>query len=97
MEKQLLSEIIEMTRELMDAQTCNSETKAAAQRWLNAVGTDAEKAENKRYIDELEAAIMPIDTLISFAQSNNGVFRSGHCCSDCGSCKRDQGGRGEVL
>ncbi len=73
MEKQLLSEIIEKTRELMDAQTCNSETKAAAQRWLNAVGTDAEKVENKRYIDELEAAIMPIDTLISFAQSNKGV------------------------
>lgn len=73
MEKQWINEIIEKTHELVDAQTCHSETKAAAQRWLNAVGTAAEEAESKRYFDELEAAIMPIDTLIAFAQSKKGM------------------------
>ena len=37
-----------------------------------AKGTDAQAAETRRYIQELEADIMPIDTLISFAQSEEG-------------------------
>jgi predicted DCC family thiol-disulfide oxidoreductase YuxK len=35
-------------------------------------GTDLEKVETKKYIDELEADIMPIDSLIGFAQSEQG-------------------------
>ena len=73
MDKSVRKEAIEKTRELMSTQTCSGETKAAAQRWLDAVETDAEKSETKRYLDELEADIMPIDTLIGFAQSEAGT------------------------
>ena len=42
MEKILLEELTAKTRALMEAPTCSAEAKAAAQRWLDAVGTDAE-------------------------------------------------------
>ncbi|MDC7287769.1 molecular chaperone Hsp90 [Blautia schinkii] len=73
MQKEVLSYVIERTHQLMDAPTCSPETKAAAQAWLDAVGTDQEAAETKKYIDELEADIMPIDTLIGFAESDGGA------------------------
>lgn len=60
------------TRDLMAAPTCSGEAKAAAQRWLDAVGTASEGEETKKYLEELEADIMPIDTLIAFAQSEEG-------------------------
>lgn len=73
MQKEVLSYVVEKTHQLMDAPTCSPETKAAAQAWLEAVGTDREAEETKKYIDELEADIMPIDTLISFAESDGGA------------------------
>ena len=72
MGKEVLSYVVEKTHELIDAPTCNSETKAAAKAWLDAVGTENEAAETKKYIDELEADIMPIDGLIGFAESDAG-------------------------
>lgn len=63
MEKDILSFAVEKTHELIGAPTCSSETKAAAEAWLNAVGTEQEAEETKKYIDELEADIMPIDNL----------------------------------
>lgn len=73
MEKKILDEMIEKTKALIAAPTCSGEAKEAARQWLDAVGTDAEKVETKRYIDELEADIMPIDNLIQFAQSEQGA------------------------
>lgn len=73
MDKKLLNETIEKTRALIDAPTCSDETRTAAEKWLNTVGTDREKVETQNYIEELEADIMPIDTLIGFAQSENGI------------------------
>lgn len=73
MDKETLNYVVEKTHELMNAQTCSSETKIAAQAWLDAIGTDQEAAESKKYIEELEADIMPIDTLIAFAESNSGA------------------------
>ena len=72
MNKDVLSFVTEKTRELIDAPTVSSETKAAAQSWLEAAGTDREKEETKKYIDELEEDIMPIDNLIGFASSDQG-------------------------
>ena len=71
--------------------TCNSGTKAAAQRWLDAVGTDMEQAETEKYIGELEADIMPIDNLIQFAQSGKRgrIFWSRYGSQYCGTCKRN--------
>lgn len=72
MGKEVLDFVVAKTHELMNAPTCSSETKAAAQSWLDAVGTENEAAETKKYVDELEADIMPIDVLISFAESDAG-------------------------
>ena len=52
MEKNLLNEIIEKTRALIDAPTCSKETKEAAVRWLEAAGTEREKEETVSYIAE---------------------------------------------
>lgn len=73
MDKDVLSYVVEKTQELIDAPTCNSETKASAQAWLAAVGTEAEAAATKKYVAELEADIMPIDQLIGFAESEGGA------------------------
>lgn len=73
MTKEVLNYVVEKTHELIGAPTCSAETKAAAQAWLDAVGTDHETAETKKYIDELEADIMPIDMLIAFAESDAGA------------------------
>ena len=73
MDQKVCNDLMEKTRELINAPTCSSETKAAAQRWLDAIGSDGEEKETKRYIQELEADIMPIDILISFAQSEKGA------------------------
>lgn len=64
--------IIEKTRQLIAAPTCSAEARAAAQAWLDAVGTDREAAETHKYVEELEADIMPIDQLIAFAESDGG-------------------------
>lgn len=72
MKQEILTYVTEKTKELIDAPTCAQETRAAAQSWLAAVGTDNEKAETQKYIAELEADIMPIDNLIGFAKSEQG-------------------------
>ena len=73
MKKEVLDYVIEKTHELMNAASCSSEAKAAAQSWLDAVGTEQEADETKKYIAELEADIMPIDNLIAFAGSEAGA------------------------
>ena len=50
MEKNLLNEIIEKTRALIDAPTCSKDTKEAAVRWLEAAGTEREKEETVSYL-----------------------------------------------
>ena len=80
MDKDVLSYVVEKTNELINAATCNSETKAAAEAWLAAVGTDREAEATETYVKELEADIMPIDSLIGFAESDAGaqVFGADH-------------------
>lgn len=73
MKQEVLETVVEKTRELIEAPTCSRETKEAAQRWLDAVGTAAEKEETRAFIKELEEDIMPIETLIQFAQSEKGA------------------------
>ena len=72
MDKEVLSYVVEKTEELIKSITCSAEAKEAAQAWLDAVGTDNEAAETKKYIAELEEDIMPIDNLIGFAESEGG-------------------------
>ena len=73
MNKEILNYTVEKTHELMNAPSCSKEAKTAAQTWLDAIGTEKEDTETKRYIDELEADIMPIDGLIGFAESDTGI------------------------
>ena len=73
MKKDVLDFVVEKTRELIDSPTCSSETRDAANTWLDSVGTEAETEETKKYIAELKEDIMPIDTLIGFAESEAGA------------------------
>lgn len=72
MNKQVLDYVIEKTNELMNAATCSKEAKDAAQAWLDAVGTEKEAEETKKYIAELEADIVTVDGLAAFAESEMG-------------------------
>ena len=76
MNQEALQTIVEKTHELMNAHSCCKEAKAAAQAWLDAIGTENEVAAAKRYVEELEADIMPVDQLIAFANSDAGAQ---HC------------------
>ena len=71
--EKVLDYVVEKTHELMNAPSCSKEAKQAAQDWIDAIGTDNQLAETKKYIAELEADIMPIDGLIAFASSEMGV------------------------
>lgn len=73
MDQKVLDYVVEKTHELINAPSCSKEAKQAAQNWLDAIGTDNQLAETKKYIAELEADIMPIDGLIAFANSEMGV------------------------
>lgn len=73
MDKEVLNYVVEKTHELMNSATCSAEARAAAQTWLDAVGTENEAVATKNYLAELEADIMPIDGLIGFAGSDMGA------------------------
>lgn len=73
MEQAIQNYVAEKTKELMAAPSCSAEAKAAAKSWLDALGTEKEAEETKKYIAELEADIMPIDGLIGFAESEMGA------------------------
>ena len=65
--------IQELTADLLAAPSACKEIKDAAQNYLDAVGKEGEAEAAKAYVAELEADIMPIDGLISFAESDMGA------------------------
>lgn len=65
--------VVEKVKDLIHAPSCCAEAKAAAQNWLDALGTDKEAVQTKNLIAELEADIIPIDGLIAFAGSEHGA------------------------
>ena len=73
MKQETLNFVKEQTAALFAAPSCSAEAKAAAEKWLAAVGTAEEAEATKAYVAELEADIMPIDGLIAFAGSDAGV------------------------
>ena len=73
MDQKVLDYVVEKTHELMNAPSCSKEAKQAAQDWIDAIGTDNQLAETKKYIAELEADIMTIDGLIDFSSSEMRV------------------------
>lgn len=72
MNNQWKNEVMEKVNELLKAPSCCAEAKTAAQNWLDAVGTDKESDAARHFIAELEMDIMPVDGLITFADSPKG-------------------------
>lgn len=64
--------LVEKTREMM-APPCCAELKEAGQAWIDAIGTEGEKAAAKAYVAELKDDIVPIDDNIAFMQSDAGA------------------------
>lgn len=73
MTKEVKDFAVEKTKELMNAASCCAELKEEAQKWLDALGTDGEAEETKKYIAELEEDVTSIDGLIAFAGSETGA------------------------
>ena len=73
MKKEVVDYVVDQTHALMNAASCSREAKDAAQAWLDAVGTENEAEETKKYIAELEADIVTVDGLIGLAESEMGV------------------------
>lgn len=57
-------EIMEIAKELIEAQSCCAELKTAAQNWLNAVGTAEEGAAADSLIAKLKADALTVDQVI---------------------------------
>lgn len=72
MNSNVKNEVSQKVKELIDAPSCCAEAKAAAQKWLDALGTDQEAEQTKNLIAELEMDIMPIEGLLAFASSEAG-------------------------
>lgn len=91
--------IRELTADLLAAPSACKEVKEAAQNYLDAAGKEGEAAAAKAYVAELEADIMSIDGLISFAGSDMGakVFGARRGEEHSGPCQRAQGSRCEIL
>lgn len=73
MTKEVQQYVIERSKEIIAAATACQEVKDAAQKWIDSVGTEKEAEETGKYIEELEADIVTVDGLISFAESEMGA------------------------
>lgn len=73
MDKKILNLVVKKTQELISIPFCYDGLKVAGQNWLDSIGTDNENEEAEKYVAELEADIMSIDSAISFAESEKGV------------------------
>ena len=60
MTQETLIFVKEQTEALIAAPSCSAEAKAAAEKWLAAVGTAEEAEVTKAYIAELEADLLPV-------------------------------------
>lgn len=73
MKPEVLKDVVEKTKELIASPTCCKEARAAAEAFLDAVGTDREAAQTQKYIAELEADIVTAKGLLAFASSEAGA------------------------
>ncbi len=66
------AEIIEKVKEVITAPSCCPEAKAACQAYLDAVGTDGEKAAQDAMIAELKEDVTSIEGFVAFSASETG-------------------------
>jgi len=64
--------IVEKVKEVLAAPSCCPELKEAAQKYLDALDTEDEKAAGKLLIAELEEDVQDIDTVLAFFSSEEG-------------------------
>lgn len=64
--------LIEKVKTIIAAPSCCPEAKAACQAYLDAAGTDGEKAAQDRMIAELKEDVTSIDGLIALTGSDMG-------------------------
>ena len=62
--------VVAQTKDLISASCVCKEAKEAAEKWLAALATPDEKAETKKYLQELSEDVEPIDELLAFAGSS---------------------------
>lgn len=68
-----MSVVKEKVQEMISAPSCCAELKEVGQAWLDAVETDKESAVTQKLLAEIEEDLMPIDGMISFAESERCV------------------------
>lgn len=73
MDREILEFVVEKSKELMASPTCSVEAMTAAKSWLEAIGTEREAEETRKYVTELEEDIVTVDGLIAFAESESGI------------------------
>ena len=66
------AELIEKVKEVIAAPSCCPDAKAACQAYLDAVGTDGEKAAQDAMIAELKEDVTSIEGFIAFSASDTG-------------------------
>ena len=64
-----MENIKKKVQEMISSYSCYAGLKKVGQEWLDAAGTDNEAAATKKLLAEIEADLMPIDGMISFAES----------------------------
>ena len=74
MENNAKNDVIEKVNELIEAPSCCPEAKAAAQSWLDSIGTDEEAAKAKALIAELEQDTMPVEELLAAAEAHQRLL-----------------------
>lgn len=64
-----MENIKKKVQEMISSYSCYAGLKKVGQEWLDAAGTDNEAAATQKLLAEIEADLMPIDGMISFAES----------------------------
>lgn len=77
MDKLVIQRMVDLTKELVETNTCCDELKVVANKWLTALGTKEKQDATTRYFDVLEESIVTVDDLIVFAGSKEGIQKFG--------------------
>ena len=79
MKQELMDAITEKTKELMNSVTCSAEARAAAQTWLDAVGT-------QRIEEVTQAQIFGEEKAVQVAEHAKEIKQQGALYCDCPAC-----------
>ena len=86
------TDLIQKVKDVIAAPSCCAEAKAAAQSYLDALGTDGESAAAKALVAELDEDVCSIGDLIAFAESDHGkaIFGAEKAAAMAAAAKKAQ-------